>query len=263
MRKAKKIEMNAENYDFQIAMKQNVREKIEPLLYENKFKKSTQTKYAREMDGVIQKICIGVGKHRMRSFASYIPVFLPYDNLLTYGIEIGYDTVYKLLGEEYTMYIGEDEFNDREVLFQHYKNELIGRFDDLVYVIKEGILYEMNHKVNSLDNFMNVFWKNKEFLGDDFWKTCTKLIVHKYIVAVYECLKGEFEEGILQLKKVRSEIEEELRNTEDDNEIEEDIKEYINRLLKEEDGKLDKEKFLINYEEICNERRKKYKLLKK
>lgn len=37
MRKVKKIEMNAENYDFQIAMKQNVREKIEPLLYENKF----------------------------------------------------------------------------------------------------------------------------------------------------------------------------------------------------------------------------------
>lgn len=217
------------------------------------------------MDGVIQKICIGVGKHRMRSFASYIPVFLPYDNLLTYGIEIEYDTVYKLLGEEYTMYIGEDEFDDRKVLFQHYENELIGRFDNLVYVIKEGILYEMNHKVNSLDNFMNVFWENKEFLGNDFWKDGTKSIVYKYIVAVYECLKGEFEEGILQLKKLRSEIEEYLRNADDENslEFEENIKEYINRLLKEEDGEFDKEKFLINYEEICNERRKKYKLLKK
>lgn len=269
MRKAKKIEMNAENYDFQIAMKQNVREKIEPLLYENKFKKSTQRKYVREMDGLIQEICIGVGKHRIRAFALYIPVFLPFDSILEYGIEISSYEASKLLGGEYFKHsylvdITEDEFHDnRKVLFQHYENELIGRLNDLTYVLKEGILYEMNHKVNSLDNFMNVFWENKEFLGDHSWKTGTELSTHKYIVAVYECLKGEFEEGVIQLKKLRSRIEEDSRNTEDDNEIEEDIKEYINRLLKEEDGKLDKEQLLINYEEICNERRKKYKLLKK
>ncbi len=256
MRKVKKIEFNAENYDFQKAMKQNIREKIEPLLYENQFTKCTQNKYIRERGELIQEILFSPGKHKLKAFASYIPIFLPFDNILNYGIEITGSGGHELLGGKYFTTIYEEEWDDKAIQFRNYKRERLEEFHKLTLSIAEGILPEMNDKINSLDAFIHVFKEGEnKFFEHKIQKGLDSGPLHEYIMVVYQCLNEDFEEGILELEKL---IDMAIYIQD------EKLKEYIERLLIPKEGEdiLTKEKFLINYNEICDERRRKYKLLK-
>ena len=90
-----------DEYNFKEAMKQNIKENIQPLLLENRFKKYSTNKYIRESNGLLQIITFRIGKDNLRAYASYIPLFVPLDNVLESKLnELG-DDGWELVGYQY------------------------------------------------------------------------------------------------------------------------------------------------------------------
>lgn len=246
-----------ETYDFKKAMKINIKEKINPLLYKNHFKQYSNCKYVREINKIVQFITFKVGADNLKAYAMYFPIFIPFDNILDYGIEITGSSGMYLLNGKYFTTIYECEKFDKSIQFQNYKKYHLNNFDKLILSIREGIIPEMD-SIKCLKDFTNKF-QNKQafFFGHSFRKVIENQAFHKFIFAVCECLYGNFEQGQMNLQELKRYIEE------GDKEYtkEQQLKEYIKKLLPSEENDGTKESLLFYLNELCDERRKKYKLI--
>ena len=191
-----------ENYNFKKAMQKNINEKIQPLLFSENFIKYASNKYVREMDNLVQIISFSISKDRLKAFAMFIPIYLPWDNIMNYGIEITGSSVKSLLGEKYFTTIYEKEKHDIAIQLKHYREEHLVNFDKLVLFINEGILHEMS-VVNSLSKFMNnLESENAVFFGKRFNNQLRNGVAYILTVAGYECLIGFYDKGISRFKNV-------------------------------------------------------------
>lgn len=248
----KKIEFTSENYSFKQAMQQDLRDNIQPLLYLNNFNKYSTNKYVRELDNLAQIIAFNVEQDRLKAFAMFVPIFLPTDNILSYGIEITGSSGTELLNGKYFTTIYEKEKYDKHIQFEHYKEQHLDSFNKLILSIEEGILPEMN-VTNSLNQFVQKFeGKEVRFFGHKFMSGFQNNSSHRFIICVNKCLNGQFEQGKAELENLKDSL------------IEEEIRKYIERLLLPMDGEdfTTEESFIKHFNEICTERRKKYKLIK-
>lgn len=238
------------NFDFQKVMQKNVQQIIQPILYENQFRKYGKNKYAREADKLIQIIRFNVGKYKLKAFAMYFPLFLPRDDFLCYGTEITNN--FHLLNGNYFSSIYEEELFNKEIQLQHYKERNIVNFLKLVPLIKEGILPEMN-MIHSLDSFMKKFESQEVyFFKHKFQNNFLNHAIPKSIVSIYHFLKGgQIEQCVSELEALKNEFDKDFAN-------------YIEKLLCPSENELviTEKSFLTNFHEICYERRKKYKVLK-
>lgn len=63
------------DFDFKKAQKELIRKELRPLLYENGFVLSRPTTYIREREGLLQEFYFRVEVGKLRTWASYRPVF--------------------------------------------------------------------------------------------------------------------------------------------------------------------------------------------
>lgn len=117
----------------------------------------TPNKYIREVDYIAQFVTFRfeVG---MKAFAAYYPIFVPFDNLLSYGIEITGSSGLKLLGGKYFTTIYESEPSDNQIRFQHFQEQHIEKLNKIFLSFKEGFIPEFN-EINSLDKFNCSLWQ--------------------------------------------------------------------------------------------------------
>ena len=252
------VEFVAETYDFKKAMKMNIKEKINPILYENHFKQYSNYKYVREIDKIAQFITFRVGVDSLKTYAMYFPIFIPFDNILDYGIEITGSSGIQLLNGKYFTTIYEYEKFDKSIQLQNYKKYHLNNFDKLVLNIQEGIIPEMD-SIKCLKDFTNKFQNEQTlFFGHSFRKVIENHTFHKFIFAVYECLYGNFKQGQMKLQELKKYIEEQ-----EDKEYtrEQQLREYVEKLLPSEENDGTKESLLFYLNELCDKRRKKYKLI--
>lgn len=251
------IEYKVDDYNFKRAMQENINENIQPLLIAKKFIKYANNKYVREMDHLLQIIEFQIKKDTLKVFAIYIPIYLPWDGLLDYGIEITGSSGVNLLNGKFFTTIYEENKTDLVVQWQHYKDEHIPKLNKLISSIKEGVLPEMD-AINSLERFINhLQGMNVLFFGDKFDERQRNSITYEYTIAVYKCLIGQFEQGIKELTSLK----EFLDKTSLSGPMAE-IQRYIKEILLSLKGESPND-FLYNFNKLCNERRRKYKLLKK
>ncbi len=236
-----------ENYNFKLVMKQNIEKKLVPVLNNYGFVKFGANKYAREAEGILQIISFRIENDRLKAFAAYYPIFVPYDNLLNYGVELTGTTGSYLLNGKYFTTIS--NFNIApENQIKNYYQKILPSFDKLLQGILEGVLPEME-QVDSFSKFIEKFEHQQvKFFGHNFDMQLKELPVHRYIFQVYACLHGIFTDGVKKLDDIK-------RITPED-----EIKDAIQKLLFTEKNTLTKEQFILNLTEIVNARRKKYKL---
>lgn len=240
-------EFSPENYSFKLAMKQNIEKQLVPVLNNYEFVKFGANKYAREVEGILQIISFRIENDRLKAFATYYPIFVPYDNLLNYGVELTGTTGSYLLDGKYFTTIS--NFNiTPENQIKNYYQKILPSFDKLLQGILEGVLPEME-QVNSLSKFIEKFEHQQvKFFGHNFDIQLKELTVHQYIFQVYACLHGPFSDSVQKLDNIK-------RIT-----LESEIQDVIQKLLFTEKNTLTREQFILNLTEIVNARRKKYKL---
>lgn len=243
----KEQEISVENYDFKKLMKQNIKNLLFPTLNQYGFIKSGANKYARETNGLLQIILFNIEKDRLKAFAAYYPIFVPYDYILNYGIEItGSTGIHLLDGKYYTTLMERSESKEKQI--EDYYKTILPNFNNIVNAILEGVIPEMEEN-NSLSAFINKFESEKVlFFGHTFDVRFTEQFVHQYIWGVYDCLYNDFHKGIEKLKDMKTVMSESI------------LKECIEQLLNTESEELTKEQFISNLEKIVEERRKKFKL---
>ncbi len=181
---------------------------------------------------------------------------LPTDTL-NYGIEVtGWGGSRLLNGKYFTPIYAKEIFN-KAISLDDYYNEQRIRMQKLFLSFKEGILPEMND-INSLDKFIRLFDQSTIFFfGEEFKNTTRYTLSHKYIIDVYTCLKGDFQKGIQELMQ--------FRDTLDPTDPQEsEMRKCFDMLLNTRDGEkvVSHESFCENYEALCNERRRKLKIIR-
>lgn len=250
-----------ETYGFKKAMRAYVREKISPLLRENGFVRYGTIKYVREKDGLAQIILVRIAKYEVEIFAYYLPVFYPGDYVLNFGINMtGTNGIYLLEGKYWTT-IYEPEKLNRSIQFQNYRTIHIQAMEKVYNAIREGIIPEMN-RINSFEIFVSKL-KEKEinFFGNRHIGEFRNGFTFRFIMAVDECINGDIKAGIQNL----SEIETEIQNISEIPKLlpDDDINSVIKILLNTDSCKeITKEIFNHRLEQLCDERRKKYRLKK-
>ena len=120
----KEQKISVDNYDFKNLMKQNIKDLLFPKLKQYGFTKSGANIYAREISGLIQIILFNIEKDRLRVFAAYYPIFVPYDYILNYGVEITGSTGIDLLNKKYYTTLMERGENKEEQAKNYYKRIL-------------------------------------------------------------------------------------------------------------------------------------------
>lgn len=240
-----------ETYDFKKAMQSYVREKIAPLLKENGFVKYGTIKYIREKNGLAQIIVIRIGKYEVNVFAYYLPIFFPGDYVLDFGIELTGNRGYDLLNGKYFTTIYEPEKFDRSIQFKNYRTKHILAIEKVYNAIREGIIPEMD-KMNSVEVFVSKLKDTKTFFfGYEYMDGFRNNYVYKFIMAIDECINGDFSLGIKNLLEVKNYY---LLP-------EQDLNAVIERLLSTNpDQEITKEIFGKRLKMLCSERREKYKL---
>jgi hypothetical protein len=260
------INYTAEEYNFNKAMQHNINENIQPLLISHNFTKFSPNKYVRELDGLLQFIYFNVGKERVKAFAFYIPIYFPYDNLLSFGIEITGSSGISLLQGKYFPTLYEREKHNKMIQWEDYNKVHLPNIEKLIYSIKEGILPEKD-RIGSLADFINVLECERPiFFGEEYDIRSRNGVDHRYIMAVYKCLTEEYGQGVIELKELKRLMEEDVSKGLQPSVINISIKEYLEHFLnsiksQEVYNSAGKEEFKKYFDTICNERRKKYKLL--
>lgn len=248
----KEVILNEENFEFKKAVKQNIKENVVPLLKAEHFVAYTLNKYIREVDYIAQFVIFRFEVDRMKAFAAYYPIFVPFDNLLSYGIEITGSSGIKLLGGKYFTTIYESEPSDNQIRFQNFQEQHLEKLDKIFLSFKEGIIPEFN-EINSFDKFINKFDDAEpKFFGDRFRRHFRNHEVHKYIVSIDHCLNKQFEQGVVELKNLVNDNAEDV------------ISQCAKYLLyaQEGDSVVTREQFVTRLENICDYMRRKYKLIK-
>lgn len=250
------IEYRAEDYNFKKAMQENIKENLEPLLSSKKFIRYGNSKYVREINNLLQIIEFQITKDSLKAFATYLPIYLPWDGLMCFGIEV--TGTKNLKSGEYVSYIYEENKDNKIFQLQSYKNKHLPLLEKLLLAIKEGILPEMDI-INSLASFMKCLGDMEaSFFGKKYNDRLRNGVVYKYTIAVYKCLTEKYKQGIKELV----ELKELLGNDSSLSDPEVEIQRYINEILISLKGEFPID-FLNTFDRLCNERRRKYKLLKK
>lgn len=247
-----KESFNVEDFEFKKAVKQNIKENVIPLLKAEHFVACTSNKYIREVDYIAQFVLFRFEVDRMKAFAMYYPIFVPFDNILNYGIEITGSSGVELLGGKYFTTIFESGPSDKQIQFQHFQEQHLEKLNKIFLSFKEGIIPEFN-EINSLDKFINKFEDEEpRFFGDRFRNVLRRRPVHEFILGVDYCLNKQFEQGVVELKSLVNDDAEDL------------ISQCAKYLLfdQEDQSIVTKEQFVIRLEKICDYMRKKYKLIK-
>ncbi|WP_294354430.1 hypothetical protein [uncultured Clostridium sp.] len=252
------IDFSMDEYNFKEAMKQNIKENIQPLLLENRFKKYSTNKYIRESNGLLQIITFRIGKDNLRAYASYIPLFVPLDNVLDYGIEITGSSGVNLLNGEFYTTIYEREKLDTKIQLKNYYQEHLTELKKLFVTIKMGVIPEMD-EIDSFECFANRLKSdNVTFFGAKYNDAFKNGVLYEFIMGVFKCISCDFKQGIKELVR----LNEWLQNYAISSDLE--IKLCLEKLLSFDTSRVNitENEFLDNYADICNKRRKKYKLIK-
>ena len=109
----------------------------------------------RELEGLIQIISFTLSKDKLKAFAVYLPVYMPWDNIMEYGIEITGSTGTELLSGKYFTTIYEEEVSNVDIQIENYKKIHLQNFEKLVLGIVKGVLPEME-EMNSIMKFINM-----------------------------------------------------------------------------------------------------------
>ena len=94
----KPVAFAEENYDFQKAVRQFIRQEIRSLLRDEGFAEYRPCQFARERSGLAQFITFSVQKRQLKVFAYLLPVRSFCDTVMEYGIEITGSSGTGLLG---------------------------------------------------------------------------------------------------------------------------------------------------------------------
>lgn len=242
-------------------MQQLINEDINPILVLNKFKKYKKNAFVREMDNIVQFISFSVRKYDLRVYAFILPIFVPTDSVYNYGIELtGTDGMDLLSGKYFTTFC---EVEDNiEVQFYKYQNKHKPNFCKLVRNLEEGVLPEMD-RINSLDKLIfTIENDNEKLFGRRYGKGRHICDFDFYIAAVYKCLCGEYCEGKKNLLQVKYDYEKSgvLEEYEVSRNEYRNIECLLSALAEINDET--EKNFRFQYNRICDERRKKYKLIK-
>ena len=241
-----------ENYDFKKAMQEYITKEIQPILISYGLKKYSAYKYIRETDALAQIIKFNIGKDIVKAFAVYIPLFLDSDNIMDYGIEItGSSGVSLLNGKFYTTVYEKEKFN-KSIQLEHYYEQHLPNLKKLTYAIEKGVISEMN-RINSFLLFAEQLQReDAKFFDRKYNKAFRNGELYKLVMGIFFCLTNKFEQGVEELQVLMKES------------ANEEITKIIIRLLQGTNNAmiLDEKEFFFRYKDLCNERRKKYKLLK-
>lgn len=254
------MEITLENYNFKKAMQRLIDDNVLSILTRNNFIKYKKNHFVREKNSIVQIISFWMNPYNLIAYAYVLPIYVPCDYILDYGIELTGTSGCNLLSGKYFTTIYEPEKENLEIQFNHYKNKHKPNFDKLVNNIVKGVLPEMN-RIDSLEKLIFVLENDKETLFGNQYGTNRHINdVDIFIFAVYRCICGEYLKGKKQLLCMKQQLEgsEELEY-----EFENNIYRYIEYLLPtiERSDNETSDTFHTRYNRICMEMRKKYKLI--
>ena len=177
-------------FDFKKNFENEIRVKIAPLLKNNGFKKYKKTAFVREKDNLAQIISFQVKKDQLKAFAIFLPIYVPNDDIMNFGIEITGSCGVRLLNGKYFRTIYEKEKYDLTIQEENYQKIHLPTFENmLIPAILEGVIPEMN-EVDSLSKFIYILRKGQDgcFFGNRSWGMSG---ITNYILAVYEVFEGK------------------------------------------------------------------------
>ncbi len=237
------IEYESEQYNFKKAMQDNINKSFAEMLLSNGFKKYKANKYAREREQIVHIITFQIEKDRMKVYSMFIPIFVGADYYLEYGIQLTGGEGCRLLDGKYFTTLYEEEKKNQEVQYKNYCKKHVVALQKIFSAIKEGVIPEMD-EIDSLNKFVSRL-KHPDacFFGNTFLPAKRNGWLYKYIVGVYECAYGNFEDGVKILKQIETNDETMLKSLEKLN--------FISR-----------EDFIASYKRFCDEMRKYYKFTK-
>ena len=110
-------------FDFKKAFEKEISAKIAPLLKDSDFGKYKKNAFVREKDNLVQIISFQIKKDQLKAFAIYLPIYVPYDYILSFGIEITGlgGSRGNLLNGKYFHIIYEEEKFDSTIQAENYQ----------------------------------------------------------------------------------------------------------------------------------------------
>lgn len=239
----KLIEYECQQYNFKKAMQDNINKSFAEILFKNGFKKYKVDRYARERDQIVQIITFQIEKDRMKVYSMFIPIYVSADYYLEYGIQLTGADGYRLLGGKYFTTLYEEEKKEQEVQYKNYCEKHRIALQKIFSAIEEGVIPEMD-EIDSLKKFVSRLEQSDAcFFGNAFLPAKRNGWLYQYIVGIYECVYGDFNDGIRILKQIKTNDEAMIKSLEKLN--------FASR-----------EDFMISYKILCDEMRKYYKFIK-
>lgn len=248
----KPVAFTEENYDFQKAVRQFIRQEIRPLLRDEGFAEYRPFQFARERSGLAQFITFSIQKRQLKAFAYFLPVWSFCDTVMEYGIEITGSSGIGLLSGKYFTVVFEDEFLDRAVQFRHFQQEHLPHLGQIVLSLREGVLPEMN-AVASLNALIAILESDSPVFFGRHDRQARTSVYGRFVEGVYTAAYRDFAQGREQLAAFR----ESLRVPgEPDGEMEE----WIDMLLAPSPTASPQEAFRANLERVSEDFRQKHAL---
>lgn len=144
------------DFNFKKEINKRIREDIRPFLVKNGFKMRKPATYIRERNGLLQEICFVIHKSNLRTWSSFMPLYMPWLNVMTWGTSSSYvDSEFP----DKDLLVGYDDVwvSDwpEEKTISDYENKALPRFYELTASIKNAIVPEMD-RVSSIEFFLDI-----------------------------------------------------------------------------------------------------------
>jgi len=251
------IQFTEEDYDFKKALQKNIIKNFQPILYSNKFIKCLKNIYVRELNGLAQFVRFGITRNELEVWATYMPIFIRGVNVVRYGVEITGSSGMDLLdGKYYTSIRRNTNGFGQKVELQHYYDEIVPRLEKIIFSIVEGVIPQMD-QMNSFERFVQELQSPTAcFFGRkyDYLKGGS---IQKLFAAIDMLFKEQFTEGIIELKEIVGDMYANGYQRDPYNDFSEKMLECLDC-----DASQMKNNFQLFMEQVSNEIRKEYKLIK-
>lgn len=242
-------------------IREQIKTNVVPILHKQGFKKGKATSYVRECNGIIQMVIFRFREDEVCLEAEIFPVYFPSEYGCLSVIVDEYFPVSRNAIMAQSIYT-EDDFGQSS-WFWGTRPRTAHEWKEVENVIKRTVLPRFD-AVQSLDELMKSPMRIKcDEQPNDIWKG-----IFLYIDAIYDCLTGDFDTGMQELRAAQdckqaylghlASLGKEYGKYKDDfYPIYTVIDDFCNTVKGEN---YNKETFLAVYERVCDEARKWFKV---
>lgn len=173
-----------ENVEFKKWIQVQIKNNLIPILNDSDFKKSRANFFVREKDGVVQFLQFELKQSKVKVNGGISPIYFPLQSLPYHGFDLS-------PAESRLCAMGISVSPSVEGM-PVITSEAMAKWKELEEIVRNPILAQFE-KISSLDSLMAIASYNVP--DNDNWNG-----VKWYAQGVYECLSGNFQKGIEQLR---------------------------------------------------------------